>query len=150
MAQASKKLVMALRETALKLSEGNLYQWGHMGSCNCGNLAQTLTNLSKAEIHNFAMERYGDWSDQIREYCPNSGLPIDWIIDEMIRNGLNTQDLINLERLSDDNVLKHLPGGKRYLNKNNRADVVVYLETWANLLAADLQKYTELETVVIS
>lgn len=140
MAQASRKLVIALRDTAQKLSEGSPYQWGHMGSCNCGNLAQTLTNLSKAEIHNFAMERYGDWSEQIREYCPNSGLPIDWIIDEMLRNGLNTQDLINLERLSDDNVLRHLPEGKRYLNKNNRADVVVYLETWANLLAADLQQ----------
>ena len=31
-----------------------------MGSCNCGHLAQTVTRLTKAEIHTQALQRYGE------------------------------------------------------------------------------------------
>jgi hypothetical protein len=77
MAHANPELIQALRRTAQKLSIGNPYQWGHMGSCNCGNLAQELTQLTKAQIHEFAMQGRGDWREQVEEFCPTSGLPMD-------------------------------------------------------------------------
>ena len=40
MAKATPVLIEALRKTAKKLEKGARYQWGHMGCCNCGNLAQ--------------------------------------------------------------------------------------------------------------
>ena len=57
MATANPDLIAAIEKTTLNLSKGSPYQWGHMGSCNCGNLAQELTKLSKAEIHSYAMQR---------------------------------------------------------------------------------------------
>lgn len=73
MARPNPELIAAIEKTIFKLSKGAPYQWVHMGACNCGNLAQELTKLSKAEIHSYAMQRYGDWSDQILEFCPTSG-----------------------------------------------------------------------------
>ncbi|MCC5932300.1 MAG: hypothetical protein JJU28_23850 [Cyclobacteriaceae bacterium] len=138
MATANPTLIHALRNTAKKLKEGASYQWGHMGACNCGNLAQELTPFSKAEIHAFAMERHGDWSQQILEFCPASGYPMDLLIDNLIKTGLTLDDLSNLEKLSDQLILKRLPEARKYLNHNRKEDVILYMETWANLLEDQL------------
>lgn len=53
MARPNPDLIAAIEKTILKLSKGAPYQWVHMGACNCGNLAQELTKLSKAEIHSY-------------------------------------------------------------------------------------------------
>ena len=71
MKEIKAELIAAIERTAKKLKNGAAYQWGHMGACNCGNLAQELTSLSKAEIHRFAMERSGDWNYQLRKFYPN-------------------------------------------------------------------------------
>ncbi len=135
MALASLELITALRSTAKKLSTGVAYQWGHMGSCNCGNLAQELTKRTKAEIHEFAMMGRGDWNEQIQEYCPTSGLPMDMLIADMLNNGLSTTDLQNLEKLSDKNILVRIPLERRNAMRHNRRDdVVLYLNQWAEIL----------------
>ena len=67
MAQPTLPVIQALRNTAHRLATAP-YQWGHMGSCNCGHLAQTITRLTKAEIHARAMQRYGDWERQSIDY----------------------------------------------------------------------------------
>jgi hypothetical protein len=135
MAKANTKLITALRHTADKLERGEKYQWGHMGSCNCGNLAQELTQRTKAEIHAYALRtRAGDWAEQVSAFCPNSGLHMDIIIDEMLQAGLSREDLMNLERLADKEVLASLPLEERYLKHNKRADVVKYMRAWAVLL----------------
>lgn len=138
MAFATLPLIDALRNTAKKLQQENTYQWGHMGSCNCGNLAQTLTHFSKEEIHRFAMERKGDWSEQVIDFCPSSGYPMDMIIEKMMAAGLTRNDLIHLEHLSDQNVLQNIPLEKRYLNKNSKEDTILYMNTWADLLEKQL------------
>jgi hypothetical protein len=130
--------IQLLRKTAARSADSAHYAWGHMGSCNCGHLAQEITQLSKAEIHAFAMQRYGDWSTQVREYCPSSGLPIDWIIEQLLQEGFTTRELHELEWLENDQVLKYLAGGKRWLARNKRDDVVAYLDAWANMLEAEL------------
>jgi hypothetical protein len=138
MARSSAKLVAAIRETADRLALGDNYQWGHMGSCNCGHLAQTITHYNKGQIHGAAMWRHGDWTEQLRDYCPQSGLPMDEIIDQMLAWGLSSRDLAYLERLSDPTVLEALPPTRRYLKHNLRDDVVLYLRSWAALLELEL------------
>ena len=129
----------ALRATAHRLATEAPYQWGHMGSCNCGHLAQTITRLTKAEIHARAMQRYGDWERQLTDYCPTSGLPIDQTIDEMLALGFTRTELAHLERLSDPTVRRAIPFERRdTLRHNQRDDVVLYLRAWANLLEQPL------------
>lgn len=139
MARPNLTLIAALRRTAKKLQQGVPYQWGHMGSCNCGNLAQELTTLTKAEIHQNALSvGRGDWHEQLNDYCPTSGLPMDLLIADMLNAGLESADLQHLERLTDRRILERLPREKRYLRHNFRDDVVLYIATWADMLEEQL------------
>ena len=138
MAHARTEIIEAIRRTANKLQRGSQYMWGHMGSCNCGNLAQEVTKRSKAEIHAYAMQGNGDWNEQLNDYCETSAMPIDLIIFELITSGFSLDDLQNLEKLSDKQVLMRLPVEKRYLRHNVREDVIVYLNEWADMLEEQL------------
>jgi len=138
MAKLTAEVIHAIRQTARLLEQSTQYQWGHMGLCNCGFLAQQITHLPKDEIHARAMQRRGDWSEQLIYYCPTSGLPIDELIEQMLDFGFDTNDLRHLERLSDKAVLALLPLEKRNLKHNVREDVVRYLQTWATKIESDL------------
>lgn len=145
------ELIAAIERTAKKLKDGAAYQWGHMGACNCGNLAQELTYLSKAEIHRYAMERSGDWNDQLLEFCPSSGYPIDLIIEKMLDFGLSLDDLGHLERLSSPKVLQAIPFERRNsLSKNRKEDVILYLQTWAKILRNQWTKEHHLEDLSLA
>jgi len=149
MARPTTALVDALMQTAARLRDGAIYQWSHMGACNCGHLAQTVTKISRAELHAIALERAGDWRDQVIEFCPTSGLPMDHVIATMVDLGLSTEDLAHLERLTSPYVLAKLserngapsgmPDAPRHLDYRKRDDVVLYLETWARALADELR-----------
>ena len=149
MARPNPELIGALRRTADKLKNGAPYQWGHMGSCNCGNLAQELTPYSKAEIHHFAMRNSGDWTEQVNDYCATSGLPMDILIADLLTKGLSTEDLQHLERLSDPEVLRRLPLEHRYPNHNHREDVIRYMMAWADLLEEQYLAKTNLPEEVL-
>ncbi len=151
MATPSLALVRALRTTAQRLRTApglKTYQWGHMGSCNCGHLAQTICRLDPAAIHQRALQtRHGDWDDQLNDYCPQSGLPLDDVIDQMLEAGFTRSDLAHLERLSSPAIRAALPFEVReQLRHNARPDVVLYLETWANQLEAELLATVPLES----
>jgi hypothetical protein len=148
MAIPSFELITAIRKTAKKLTEDATYMWGHMGACNCGNLAQVLTGFTKAEIHAFAMRGVGDWSEQVQEYCGITNAPLDLVIEKLLAAGLNLQDLISLERLSSDKVLSRLPLEKRDLKKNDRQDVILYLNTWAMVLEEALAEQVSLPPLI--
>lgn len=149
MTTASANLIAALRKTAGKLAGGAAYQWGHMGSCNCGNLAQELTGYTAPEIHRSAIANgRGEWAEQLNDYCPSTGIGMDALIFQMLTHGLTPDDLRHLERLSDPEIRKHLPGGSRYLQHNNRDDVVSYLTAWADKLQEEwvaAQKFAPFE-----
>ena len=136
MAKPTLELIEAIKRTIVNLQSGTEYSWGHMGSCNCGNLAQELTGLTKAEIHSYAMEKYGDWSEQIMDYCPVSGYPMDLLISSLLDKGLDLEDLKHLERLSNPEVLKRIQN--KELKYNLRNDVIIYLSEWKNLLEEKL------------
>ena len=131
MARANRELISALRQTAQRLAGDVSYQWGHMGMCNCGHLAQSVTGLAGAEIHQSALIREGDWEQQAKDYCPTSGNLIDVVLAVMFELGLTRSDIRNLEKLADLEVLRR---AGRHLRFNNRQDVVLYMNTWADLL----------------
>ena len=149
MAKTNPELI-AIRRAAKNLKSGAPYQWGHMGSCNCGNLAQEITKLSKREIHTYAMQKSGDWTEQLNDYCPESKLPMDHLMTEMLNFGLDREDLMNLERLSDQKILASLPPEKRNLKHNVRDDVVLYFEAWAKLLEEELLQQVELKNLQVN
>ncbi|QSE96151.1 hypothetical protein [Fulvivirga lutea] len=149
MARATLEIVDVLRKTATKLASSNNYQWGHMGSCNCGFLAQEITHYSSSDIHSRAMQKYGDWNEQLNDYCPTSGLLMDDLITTMLDFGFDSDDLKHLEKLSDKNVLQKLPVEERYLSHNRKADVVKYLKTWASMLEEQLIENINIEKETI-
>jgi len=134
MANATLELIAALRDTADRLTHDASYQWGHMGMCNCGHLAQSITGLRQAEIHDSALIREGDWEQQAKDYCPTSGHLIDSILAAMFSLGLTREDIRHLEKLSDPDVIRRVG---RHLKFNRRDDVVTYLRAWGDLLCND-------------
>ncbi|WP_253810063.1 hypothetical protein [Hydrotalea flava] len=52
--------------------------------------------------------------------------------------GLTPTDIHNIEYLEERAVLNCLPSGFRWLKKSNRPDVIVYLQTFANVLEEQL------------
>lgn len=140
--------IEVLRKVAKKIESSSTYQWGHMGLCNCGFLAQEITMLTKEEIHRRAMQRHGDWSEQLNDYCPTSGLPMDDLISELLAFGFTREELSHLEKLSEPTVLNALPPGQRNLKHNVKKDVVVYMTTWATNLEEKLLHSIQLNDLV--
>jgi hypothetical protein len=84
------------------------------------------------------MQGNGDWNEQLNDYCGVTQMPIDLVIHEMLTSGFSLEDLQNLEKLADKQILMRLPIENRYLLHNVRADVIVYLTEWANMLEEQL------------
>jgi hypothetical protein len=138
MANPNKNLIKALRETAVKLREGVTYAWGNHGACNCGNLLQVITPLSRQEIMSYAQTGIGEWTELATDYCGVTDAPVDLLLSKLIEVGLTPSDIHNLEYLDNRDVLENLPGGFRWLKRNERNDVIVYFETFADMLEAKL------------
>jgi len=143
MAQPNIELIAALRETAKRLKNGAPYAWGNHGTCNCGNLLQVVTNLSKEDILYYAQTGIGEWTELAEEYCVVSNAPVAMLITKLLETGLTPTDIHNIEYLQDRDVLDRLPGGFRWLKRNQRDDVVAYFETFATLLEDKLLQQVE-------
>jgi hypothetical protein len=139
MARANLELIKALRSTAARLQLGAPYRWTHMGACNCGHLAQTVTHLDAEDIRRYALERAGEWAEQVLEFCPASGYPMDTILSALFDLGLTHQDLAHLEKLTSPDVVRRLPVEQRSrLSYRERDHVVSYMRTFADLLEESL------------
>jgi hypothetical protein len=134
MTNSQQTLIEALRATAQRLRSGATYSWGHHGQCNCGNLAQVVTSFTEAEIQRYAITVNGEWTEMALEYCPTSNAPVDLIVEKLVELGLTHNDIHHIEYLSDKGVLKHLPGGFRWLKRNKREDAILYFEAFAAML----------------
>lgn len=143
MAHPSMILINSLRETSNRLKDGAKYHWGDHGACNCGNLLQVVCKLSKEEILAEAHTVVGEWTEIAQEYCSSTSVPISLMIKKLSEIGLTPVDIHHIEYLDDREVLHQLPGGFRWLQKNQRQDVILYLETMADLLEKRLLKTIE-------
>lgn len=138
MATPSLMLINALRETAQKLKNGASYAWGNHGSCNCGHLLQSITNFSSEEILEYAHQGIGEWTEIAKEYCGITNLPVDFLLRKLQDYGLTPSDIHDVEYLTNRKVLNQLPGGFKWLKRNDRNDVILYFETFAQLLEEEL------------
>ena len=128
-------LIQALRTTSCRLEDENVkYQWGHMGQCNAGHLIQTLTGMSSFEIVESVDFKLDEWSEHAFDYCSKTGCKVDDIFITIEKHGMSHKDIVNLENLTDRDVLENLDGGFRYLERNNKEDVVAYMRSFADLL----------------
>jgi hypothetical protein len=164
MARASRRLIGALRETAVRLErEETVYRWSQLAHCNCGQLAQTITGLSPDAIQDAAARHRGDWAEQARtvalpqmapepdygsrpsidegawepedvERCPIAELGMRQILAELIAWGLEPSDVGALERLDDPEVRRRLGTHTTDFLHSDRKNVVAYLLAWADLL----------------
>lgn len=150
MAHTNIELINALRETANRLRNGAHYAWGNHGSCNCGNLIQVVTRLSKEEIIKYAQMGIGEWTELAEDYCAVTDAPVSLLIHKLEELGLTPTDIHNLEYLEDKAVLNKLPGGFRWLKKNVKEDVIVYFETFAELLEEKLVAQIDIEPLLTS
>ena len=129
------ELKKILQETSNRLKKDETpYSWGHFGKCNCGHLAQTVTKLSSKEIHESASFLGGDWGVRVEEYCPVSRFLIDDIIRKLLTLGLEHEDIIHLENLSDKNVLGKIPGHPTYLDRNSKEHAILYFDALIELM----------------
>lgn len=138
MANPTLQLVEALRATAQQLKNGAHYAWGNHGSCNCGNLLQNVTRLTKEEILQHAHTGIGEWTELAEEYCGVTDAPVSLLLTRLMDIGLTPSDIHNLEYLDNREVLNQLPSGFRWLKRNKREDVIVYFETFAGMLEEKL------------
>jgi hypothetical protein len=134
MAVPSLLLVQSLRQAANNLRNGNFYAWGHHGACNCGQILQVVGNYTKEEIQAYAHTGAGEWTEIMEETCSVTGAPVSLLITKLKQLGLTNTDVHNIEYLSDREVLAALPGGFRWLNKNEREHAIMYFEAMAILL----------------
>ncbi|HJK91327.1 MAG TPA: hypothetical protein RMH85_07430 [Polyangiaceae bacterium LLY-WYZ-15_(1-7)] len=134
------QLILAFRKTAARLRQGARYRWSHHALCNCGNLAQVVTDLGPDAIYEAAFQKPGDWGEQARDHCPTSGLPMDRIIGQILALGLEPTDIQHLERLTHPKVLRRVPAERRPLKHTSREDTALFMETWAAMLEEGLDE----------
>jgi hypothetical protein len=134
MPKSNPRLITALRETAQRLEQGARYEWGHMARCNCGHLVQTLTGMSDAEIARSVNFQLDEWSEYANDYCEGSQHQVEDLFVILQDVGFSRADVIHLENLSDKQVLNRLGEEGRYLRRNCRGDVTLYLNTLADML----------------
>lgn len=134
MAKPNPELIHSLIETVERLKDGARYEWGHMGRCNCGHLIQTVTDMSDYEIVRSIDFELDEWTEHAKLYCDGSGHKVDDIFHLLENIGFEYKDVVNLEYLSDPDVINALPVDRKYLQKNNVDDVILYMETLVDVL----------------
>jgi len=132
------KLKNAINQTVERLkNDSTPYQWGHFGQCNCGHLAQTITEKSSREIHQSASLKGGDWGVRAEEYCAVSRYLIDDIIRQLLTIGLEQEDIVHLENLSDPKILQYISGNPSHLERHSKEDAIKYLEAMSAFIDED-------------
>ena len=129
------KLREALLLTAKRIKDDKSnYQWGHMGRCNVGQLVQTLTGMNSKQIIESVSYSLDEWSEHANSYCENTGHDVEEIFRQLDDFGLSVDDIMKLEYLSDMSILENIEGGFRYLRRNEKEDVVLYMKSMAELI----------------
>lgn len=141
------KLITALRTTASALENETFdYKWDSGPRCNCGSLFCTLTGKSSAELLEVTPKAFSgnrrNWKVLVGQHCPITGMPTQELFAELFGYGLSQKDIIDLENLSNPQILAAMPKrrfwqfGPRY---NNKKDVILYMRAWANILTEEGQ-----------
>jgi hypothetical protein len=79
------------------------------------------------------------------EFCPITNAPLTLVITRLEEIGLTPTDIHDIEYLSNKEVLKHLPGGFRWLKRNKREDAIDYFEAFANMLEDKMIQHIKID-----
>ena len=120
----TKKLILALRETAQLLREKpEKYKWFFPNTCNCGLLCQAL---GEKEF------RVGAWSIAAANgFCSTTGLPIKKLFKTLSEFGLEKKDFNEIEHCIRDGKIG---------NFKNPAFVAVWMDERADQLEKERAK----------
>jgi hypothetical protein len=94
--------------------------------------------LESNEILQYSRSGTGEWTELAQDFCQVSDAPVDLLISKLADIGLTSSDIHCIEYLEDKQILQNLPGGFRWLSRNKREDVVLYMETMAEMLEEKL------------
>ncbi len=147
MAHPNVVLIEGLRKAANALRNGAFYEWGNHGACNCGNLLQAVTHLTQEEIQSYALTGIGEWTEIAESWCPVTDAPVNLLMSKLESIGLTPSDIHHLEYLDNREILDRLPGGFRWLRRNQREDVIDYFEAYAFMLEEQMLELIELTAV---
>lgn len=144
------KLITALRTAAKAVEDGTIaYDWTVMNRCNCGVLACALTGKAPVQLSAGLPDGMRTWEHFTGTYCPITGMPEHAILRTMFAAGMSQRDIIDLEYLTNEKVLKRagllkertrLFRGTRVEDTSdfeNADDLVAYMRAWADLLTEE-------------
>lgn len=112
------------------------YEWSSTIDCQCGILAQVVLGQKLGELDEYARASVS-WEELLEDWigspiCTTTGLSITQIVEALYNAGFTKQELIDLEDLNSKEVLNVLEKGTTPCEAK---DAVLYLRTWAALLA---------------
>lgn len=103
-----KKLIDGLRKSADRLeSDPHQYEWIDRTSCNCGILAQAITNMDRGQLSTALKELHpGSWTEiaNDRKSCSITGLPMNFVVRSLLDAGMTWRDFSELECLSNKKI----------------------------------------------
>ncbi len=133
------ELIEALKKTIYDLRyDLKHYDWGGSHTCNCGILVQNVCDLSKRPPY------HGNWTEMI---CSFTNTPVKYIFDKLLSIGVTQNDILQLEDLSNLEILEEAnikilypstrnPSSKR----DDKETVIKYMESWVRILEREEPK----------
>lgn len=135
-----RKLIDALRSAANKVEKNKtIYNWNQRQTCNCGVVAQEITNISITDLTDqmLMITHLGrTWTElSSLNTCSVTGSSIQDILSKLDAAGLKRSDFTELEYLSNPDILK-LANINTFQPQyyENRDNFVKYARAWADML----------------
>jgi alpha-amylase/alpha-mannosidase (GH57 family) len=127
----------ALKKT-LHVLENDLvrYSWSGSESCNCGVLAQCVTNRTENTLNHlvsaprvgFSTDNLGPWA-KWANHCQITGIPFNDVMKTLADCGFTWNEIKHLENLSDKSIVD-FPVHVR----SNKEFVIRYFKAWIQKL----------------
>lgn len=123
------KKIEVLKKALDMLNNGFEYNFTDVDRCNCGVVLKAA-GLTSAEINETESLYSYTYFTNIG-HCSVTGMPFCKVQAMFIQLGFTKNDIINLEKLSDETILSKAGNLKNYANKNN---LIKYLTAWIEIL----------------
>lgn len=92
----------------------------------------------------------GAWEPEAQESCTATDIPMRVVFEQLTSAGLDADDLVHLERLSDPRIRRELGTNTTDFHYASRENLVAYLDAWATLLEREVGVGDEPELASLS